>query len=162
MQTLPAPSPIGAASCVTQGWPDPWRGARARAHPADTLPSTQQVTARGARSPRWARGLNSVAALNRQRDPLLVRQSLLENIDRLTRLALGRERTRVVGEQLMTCPDPDVKTALAAQLAAARLLGVDDAREVFLALDTRQLDDLVAQARRALAAQKTPALPAKE
>lgn len=126
------------------------------------MASPQPVTARGARAARWARGLNRVAELNRQRDPLLVRQSLLENIDRLTALALERTRVRLVGEEVVESPDPDVRTALQAQIAAARLLGVDDAHEVFISLDTKHLDDLVAQARRALAAQQAPGLPAKD
>jgi hypothetical protein len=118
--------------------------------------STHQDTARKAKVPRWVRSLNRVAELNRQTDPLLVRQSLLENLDRLTETALSRARVRFVGEDgtRVETPDPDVRTALQAQLAAARLLGVDEARDVLMLTDARQLDDLVSQARRALKANR--------
>jgi hypothetical protein len=122
---------------------------------AATLPlmvTTRQEPARE-KKPRWLKQLNRVAELNRTLDPLLVRQSLLENLDRLTDLCLSRARVRFVGDagKRVETPDPDVKTALAAQLAAARLLGVDD---IALGTDERQLDDLVTQARRALSANR--------
>ena len=99
--------------------------------------------------PKWIRRLGRLADLGSEKDPLKVRQRLLENLDALTETCLLRTRSYATGKgELYTVPDPDLKTALGSQLAGARMLGVDGATET--KVDTSDLDALLARAKRAL------------
>ncbi len=110
--------------------------------------------------PRWARRLGRLAELGAERDPLKVRQRILENLDTLCDACLCRTRQYASKEGLYEVPDPDLKTALGAQLAGARMLGVDGAVEV--KVDTADLDALMAKAKRALVRQHTGREPAED
>jgi hypothetical protein len=101
-----------------------------------------------------------LADLGSEQDPIKIRQRLLENLDSLTDACLCRTRTYQTksGEEYEV-PDPDLKTALGAQLAGARMLGVDGAVEV--KVDTSDLDALLARAKRKLV-QQTRQAPARE
>ncbi len=103
-------------------------------------------------APRWCRRLGRLAELGAERDPVRIRQRLLENLDTLTDACLCRSRTYHTKDgSEYEVPDPDLKTALGAQLAGARMLGVDGAVEV--KVDTAELDELMGRAKRALAKQ---------
>ena len=109
--------------------------------------------------PKWTRQLGRLADLNGETDPLKIRQRILENLDTLCDAALCRTRTygkNNAGElEVYEVPDPDLKTALGAQLAGARMLGVD--AEIKVNVDTRDIDELLSRARKALRNRKEQA-----
>ena len=95
--------------------------------------------------------LNRLAGLAGESNLGRIRQRVLANIDELTAMCLERERTwnGKDGEQ-RSYPDPDLKTALQAQLAGARILGVDEGGAV--TSDSDHLDALLRKARKAISA----------
>jgi hypothetical protein len=104
--------------------------------------------------PKMLGRLNRLAGLAGERDPARIRQRILENLDELTGLCLERERTYVTkdGDE-RSYADPDLKTALSAQLAGARILGADESAGIG-ASDAEHVDALVRKARRVIAAKQ--------
>jgi hypothetical protein len=98
--------------------------------------------------------LNRLAGLAGETNAGRIRQRVLENLDALTQLCLERERSYVTREgEERSYPDPELKTALSAQLAGARILGVDEGAGAG-AVDEAAVSALVKRARRALAAKQ--------
>lgn len=90
--------------------------------------------------------LNRLGALAGEASSAIKRRRLLENLDALTQACLQRDRHYVNkdGDE-RSYPDPDLKTALQAQLAGARILG-----EANATVTQEQFDDVVRKARRAI------------
>jgi hypothetical protein len=98
--------------------------------------------------------LNRLAGLAGETSAGRIRQRVLENLDALTQLCLERERSYVTREgEERSYPDPELKAALSAQLAGARILGVDEGAGAG-AVDEAAVSALVKRARRALAAKQ--------
>lgn len=95
--------------------------------------------------------LNRLSGLAGERDLGRIKRRVLENLDQLTALCLERQRTWTGkdGEE-RSYPDPDLKTALSAQLAGARILGVDEGATS--PTDSDHVDVLLRKARKAIAA----------
>ena len=102
-------------------------------------------------APRWVKRLGRLSELGPNTTPAQLRQRLLENLDALCDSCLQRQReyTNREGESRVV-PDPDLKTALGAQLAGARMLGVEGAVSVETKVDVADLDDLLKRAKRKL------------
>lgn len=95
--------------------------------------------------------LNKLAALSDEPKAATKRRRVLENLDALTQLCLERRRTWVTKDGTeCDAADPDLRTALQAQLAGARLLGVDETTKPVI--EQVDLDKLVRRARRAISA----------